>query len=393
MTTILHKQPSGLRAVIRRAVLPLLAVFCCIPFGALADGPPVPSEMSKPMAQVLVFIILALLLMIVLLANVLNGAAQLFMQRYREARKNDTGGKILLVILFCMGATSLHAADEPAAAAVTDNSIGGLAPTSFYALIAVIIVELVILLYMAFNLKSLLKKETDVETATAEIKAAPAVPKVNWWDKLNSFRPMHEEANIDLGHNYDGIRELDNRLPPWWLYGFYLCIIFAGIYLWRFHVSHTAPLSREELQMAMNAADAEKEAYLKKAANKVDENTITYLSDAASLEAGKKVFISVCAACHMPDGGGNVGPNLTDAYWLHGGSMKDIFKTLKYGWPEKGMKSWKDDYSPQQLAQIASYVKSLQGTKAAKPKEPQGELYDEKAATDTAKTAAVPATK
>jgi cytochrome c oxidase cbb3-type subunit 3 len=391
MTTILHKQPSRLRSAIRRAVLPLLAVFCCIPFGAQADGPPVPSEMSKPMAQVLVFIILALLLMIVLLANVLSGAAQLFMQRIREAGKNNSG-KILLVLFFCMGSTALFAADEPAAAPV-DHSIGGLAPTSFYALFSVIFVEVVVLLYLVYNLKILLRKEAEATAAAAVTAAKPAKPAINWWDKLNSFRPIHEESNIDLGHDYDGIRELDNRLPPWWLYGFYLCIIFAGIYLWRFHVSHTAPLSREELQMAMNAADAEKEAYLKKAANKVDESTITYLSDAASLEAGKKVFISVCAACHMPDGGGNVGPNLTDAYWLHGGSMKDIFKTLKYGWPEKGMKSWKDDYSPQQLAQIASYVKSLQGTKAAKPKEPQGELYDEKAATDTAKTAAVPATK
>jgi cytochrome c oxidase cbb3-type subunit 3 len=143
----------------------------------------------------------------------------------------------------------------------------------------------------------------------------------------------------------------------------------------------------------MNIAAEEKEAYLKKAANKVDETTVTYLSDAASLEAGKKVFTTVCAACHMPDGGGNVGPNLTDTYWLHGGSIKDIFKTLKYGWPEKGMKSWKDDYSPQQLAQIASYVKSLQGTHPAKAKEPQGTIYDEKAVTDTAKTAAVTTTK
>jgi cytochrome c oxidase cbb3-type subunit 3 len=150
-------------------------------------------------------------------------------------------------------------------------------------------------------------------------------------------------------------------------------------------------LSKEEYEIAMNDAAIEKEAYLKKAANKVDENTVVYLKDAASLEAGKKIFTTTCMACHTADGGGAVGPNLTDDYWLHGGSIKDIFKTIKYGWPEKGMKSWKDDYSPVQIAQLASFVKSLHGTKPAKPKEPQGVLYEEKAAApaaaDSAKTA------
>ena len=85
-------------------------------------------------------------------------------------------------------------------------------------------------------------------------------------------------------------------------------------------------------------------------------------------------------ACHLADGGGSVGPNLTDKYWIHGGGIKDIFKTIKYGWPEKGMKSWKDDYSPVQIAQLSSFVKSLQGTKPAKAKEPQGVIYEETAA-------------
>ena len=130
----------------------------------------------------------------------------------------------------------------------------------------------------------------------------------------------------------------------------------------------------------MNEAAVAKEAYLKKAANKVDETNVTYLTDAASLDAGKKIFITICMACHQADGGGAVGPNLTDQYWLHGGSIKDIFKTIKYGWPEKGMKSWQDDYSPVQIAQLSSFVKSLQGTKSAKPKEPQGVMYEEIAA-------------
>lgn len=361
----------------------IMVMLCASPSGAFAAGPPIPSEISKPMAQVLILLIAVLALMIALLANVLNGAAQLFIEKHRKERKEkeqNASIKTLSLIFICFLSGSLSAAAEPAAAAAVsagDSLIGGLAPTSFYALITVMGIELIILLALLYNLKLLLAKETVLRTAEAEA-ARPGSGWRKWWDQINSLRPIQEEANIDLGHDYDGIRELDNRLPPWWLYGFYLCIIVAGIYLYRYHIAHTAPLPQEELQIAMNKAETAKEEYLKKSANKVDENSVTYLSDAASLDAGKKIFIMICSACHVADGGGSVGPNLTDAYWLHGGSIRDIFKTIKYGWPDKGMKSWKDDYSPVQIAQIASYVKSLQGTKPAKPKEPQGTLYDEK---------------
>jgi len=238
-----------------------------------------------------------------------------------------------------------------------------------------------------------LAKEAALTTAAASSVAQPVAEEnswVKWWDKLNSFRPMKEEAKIDLGHNYDGIRELDNRLPPWWLYGFYVTIVFAGIYLWRYHVSHTAPLSGEEYAIAMAKAEAEKEAYLKKSANNVDENTVVLLTDASALAAGKNVFATNCAACHLTDGGGSVGPNLTDDYWLHGGSVKDIFKTVKYGVPEKGMRSWKEDLSPMQISQVTSYIKSLKGTKPANPKEPQGSLFEESAPEGAAADSAKP---
>ena len=122
--------------------------------------------------------------------------------------------------------------------------------------------------------------------------------------------------------------------------------------------------------------------YLKKKGDAVDENTVTLLTSAEDLAAGKAIFTdpSKCPACHTPEGGGNaVGPNLTDDYWIYGGSVKNIFKTIKYG-TSKGMRSWKDDLSAKQMAQVASYVKSLKGTKPANPREPQGELYQEEAA-------------
>ena len=91
--------------------------------------------------------------------------------------------------------------------------------------------ELIIILALLYNLKSLLRKEALAIKAADEEYVVPTENSfIKWWDKFNSFKPIQEEASIDLGHNYDGIRELDNRLPPWWLYGFYICILFAGIY-------------------------------------------------------------------------------------------------------------------------------------------------------------------
>lgn len=363
-------------------------LFTLIPTSVWAEGPPKPSAMENPLAQVLVVIIGVLLLAIALLAHVVLGAAEMRMQQFREKRKAGSQSKIVSLIAFLLMSSTVFAADEPTVAVATTTTISGLSPTAFYALISVVGVELLVLLWLLYHLKYLLKKEVDiVEVAvTKEVKVSSLK---KWWDKMNSFKPVHEEANIDLGHDYDGIRELDNRLPPWWLYGFYLCILFAAIYLWRMHVSHTAPSSLEELEMVMAKAEQEKENYLKKAANNVNENTVTYLSDATALEAGKKIFVTACAACHAADGGGTVGPNLVDDYWLHGGSISDIFKSIKYGWPEKGMKSWKDDYSPAQIAQITSYIKSLKGTKPSTAKEPQGELYQESVIQDSA---AAPAT-
>lgn len=361
----------------------MIGLFCTVlPSTVWAEGPPKPSAMANPLAQVLVVIIAVLLLAIALLAHMVLGAAEMKMKEFREKRKSATQPKIFTVIAFLLMSSAALAADEPAAI-VTDTTISGLSPTAFYSLISVVGLELLVLLWLLYHLKSLLAKETVVQAV--EIKESVFA---KWWSKANHFKPVQEEANIDLGHDYDGIRELDNRLPPWWLYGFYICIIFACIYLWRYHVTHTAPSSLEELAAVMKKADAEKENYLKKAANNVNENTVTYLSDASALDAGKKIFVTACAACHAADGGGTVGPNLVDEYWLHGGSIADIFKSIKYGWPEKGMKSWKDDYSPAQIAQLASYIKSLKGTKPATAKEPQGEVYQEQATNDSAKTAA-----
>ncbi|MCO5235875.1 MAG: c-type cytochrome [Chitinophagaceae bacterium] len=194
-----------------------------------------------------------------------------------------------------------------------------------------------------------------------------------WWTRLNRFKPVEQEADLELDHEYDGIRELDNRLPPWWLYGFYITIGVGIIYLWRYHVAYSAPLSGAEYEISVKKADAEVKAYLAKKGETVDENTVTVSKDPADLAEGKKIFMASCVACHKADGGGMVGPNLTDDYWLHGGDVKSIFKTIKYG--INAMPQWQTSYSNKQIAQVSSYIVSLQGTHPPGAKEPEGQRY------------------
>ncbi len=356
-----------------------------------ASGPPPVSSLENPLAVTLLIIIAVLALIIILLAWVVNGAADVFISRYRKAKSGIVSSLLIGFALLSNSAMAQDAAGAQnvgSASAAGSNLIGGMDPIAFYFLTGVLAIELIAILYLLYNLKLLIKAEL-ASTAVVKQPTVPAKPKESWWSKLNRFKPVEQEADIDLGHDYDGIRELDNRLPPWWLYGFYICIIFSVIYLWRFHVSHTGPSSIEEYNKQMAIAEKQKEEYLKKAANNIDENSVVML-DAGGIAAGQALYITNCAACHGKAGEGTVGPNLTDDYWLHGGSINSIFKTIKYGVPEKGMRSWQEDLSPVKIAQISSFIKSIHGTNPPNAKEKQGELHtDSPAAVDSTKATAV----
>ncbi len=346
--------------------------------------PPAPDTMSNPLAQVLVIIIAVLAVAIGILANVVNGAASVFrekMRKEREAGSNEGSlPKALLILFFLIGGGSFFPVMAQAVNAVApaaDDTINGLTPFVFYLLITVIGVEIIIMLALIYQLKFLMGLEK-----ARVIKLEKEEPSFSqklqvWWEKINASKSMEQEADIDLNHDYDGIRELDNTVPPWWRWAFIFTIVFGLGYLWRYHVAKSAPLQKEEFVIAMQKAEKEKEEYLKIAGDKVDESTVAML-DANGVAAGKSLFSQNCIACHGPDGqGGAVGPNLSDEYWIHGGKLSDIFKSIKYGWQEKGMRSWKEDFSPVQMAQLTSFVKSLKGSKLLNPREPQGELYVE----------------
>lgn len=198
----------------------------------------------------------------------------------------------------------------------------------------------------------------------------------NLYKKLAGGKPIEEEHEIILDHNYDGIKELDNSLPPWWLYAFYASIVFAVIYLFRYHVLYTAPNQFAELDNEYTIAQKEIEEYKKTAKDLVDFETVQILTEAADLANGKKIFEVNCVACHKADGGGGIGPNLTDEHWILGGGIKNVFHTITEGGRDgKGMIAWKTSLKPSEINQVASYVLTFQGTTPAEPKAPEGDIW------------------
>ncbi|WP_444626379.1 cbb3-type cytochrome c oxidase N-terminal domain-containing protein [Flavobacterium columnare] len=199
--------------------------------------------------------------------------------------------------------------------------------------------------------------------------------------KLTRSRKVEEENELIMNHNYDGIQELDNVLPPWWVYLFYGTIAFAFIYLVRFHMlGHDDQTAEFEKEMAI--AKVQVEEYKKTAPDLMDKETVTLLTDAESINAGKAIFQTNCIACHKADGGGAIGPNLTDKHWILGGGIKNVFNTIMEGGRAgKGMISWKDQIKPSDIQKTASYVLSLQGTNPAGAKAPEGDVWEEGGAT------------
>lgn len=221
-------------------------------------------------------------------------------------------------------------------------------------------------------LKSQGYTEEQIAAELAPVKKVKK-PKVEVWNKLLSLRPMAEEKELLIAHDYDGIQELDNPIPAWFSYLFYATIIFAIGYILNYHVFHFGQLQYEEYNTEMAQADIAKKAYLSKAANRVDENTVKLDAEPGVVAAGQVIFKQNCVPCHGDHAQGVVGPNLTDDYWLHGGKINDVFKTIKYGVQAKGMPTWEKQLSPKQISDVANYIKSLHGTNPAGAKEAQGE--------------------
>jgi cytochrome c oxidase cbb3-type subunit 3 len=205
--------------------------------------------------------------------------------------------------------------------------------------------------------------------------------------KLTRSKEMEREEDIMLDHDYDGIKELDNVLPPWWVYLFYGTIIFALVYLVRFHVMNEYD-QEQEFKNEVELAELEKSKLPKSAADEISYETVVAVTDATSLAKGKEIFNNACAACHKADGGGLVGPNLTDKHWINGGGIKNIFKLISEGSKNNpSMVAWKANLSATDIQSVSSYILTLEGSNPPDAKAAEGEIWAE-----TGDAAAVPAT-
>lgn len=240
-------------------------------------------------------------------------------------------------------------------------------------LLGFIIIASAGLVYSIFSLLKILKGQK-------EAGAAEVAEEKSFWvrfnTKFNDAVPIEREEEVLTDHEYDGIHELDNNLPPWWKAMFYATIVFGVAYLTAVHLMGWIPTQEEAYRQEVADAELAIAAYNKTRENAIDEASVQLAMDDISLAEGTQLYKANCMPCHAVDGGGGVGPNLTDKFWIHGGDIVDVFKTIKYGVPSKGMISWEDKMTPKQMQNVASYVLSLQGTTPANPKEPQGDLYE-----------------
>jgi cytochrome c oxidase cbb3-type subunit 3 len=273
---------------------------------------------------------------------------------------------ILPLVLFAIHSGVQAQATTPPVAMASEELVNQVVLLAF----ATIVVLLFVVIILALSIQTLIQI-TLYPNGKPEEASTPS-----WWERFKGSAPAPGQVmDRDIGHEYDGITELDNDMPPWFKFLFYVTIAFAFVYMLNYHVFKWTPLQDEEYAEEMKVAEAELAVIREKQAMSLNEDNITVLTDASGISAGKTIYEQNCAVCHGKAGEGLVGPNLTDEFWLHGGGIKNVFKVVKNGVPEKGMIAWQDQLNPLQMQQVSSFILSLQGTNPAGGKEPQGDKW------------------
>lgn len=314
-----------------------------------------------------------LLFVIIILAAVLKTSVK---TKVREIVNAKSVQAVVLTLLLVGSQSAFAQAAEPKESMYVDTPIGGMHPMAFYSLFIVLLLELFVILWLCLLiLRIIVKRETVSATAHNVAQDSSNFSKFIS-RKIFGVKPIESDKDVMLDHDYDGIRELDNDLPPWWKYGFYLTIITSVVYLVGYHVTGSFKLSGEEYTSEIAEADAKIAEYRNKMALNVDETNAVFLTESDKITKGQTIFKEKCVACHGDNGQGTIGPNLTDNYWLYGGKPGDVFKTVKNG-TNKGMQAWKENLSPVDIQNVISFVHSLQGSNPANAKAPQGDLFEE----------------
>lgn len=320
----------------------------------------------------LITLTIILLVAIILMSNSILTfvKSDLFKTKLKEKDEKDNSGGLGKLLLVIVALGTLFIPNDVLALSTADPAQGlpwlKVENADIYVMICINIVLLLVVVYLRNlfnNFYYMVYKHKEKAIKPKQSKVAKV---------LVDSVPIEDEASILMDHEYDGIRELDNNLPPWWVWGFYLTILFAIGYLLYFHVFNGAS-QETEYKNEMAKAQTEIDAYLKKAAMNVDETNVTLQTDPQALETGKSIFQANCTTCHK-DGSGDIGPNLTDNFWLYGNDIKNVFGTIKNG-TSNGMPEHASKLNPIQLQDVASYVLSL---KYIPGKAPQGTEYPKK---------------
>ena len=311
-----------------------------------------------------------LLLAILMLSKSVQTLVKSDILKKKLIEREDNGN--LKNILLLIGGMGLIAASN-VASAFTFNGPGVaeegmpwliIENSDLYILISINVVLLGVLVYV----RSLFKQFMNIINPPVVVEEKPILTLKKLNKILTDTVEIEEEASILMDHEYDGIQELDNNLPPWWVWGFYATIVFAVIYLFNYHILGTSDLQVKAYEKEMAQSKKDIDAYLSKMAMNVDETTATLLTEPAQIASGKGIFEVNCISCHNPKGEGNIGPNLTDKFWLYGNDVKDLFRLIKNG-NANGMPEHASKLNPIQIQEVASFVLSLPYTKG---KEPQG---------------------
>lgn len=281
--------------------------------------------------------------------------------------------KNTLPVLFALIALPMTAQQlgDPNEPFTFNEMIGGMGNTLLYIILGIALLMLVMVTFVYYSVLGLRDKILAENDPSYEAKA-----KQSLWGRI--FQVSHTSTDKEkmLEHQYDDIQELDNPIPGWFMTLFYGTVVFGIVYWINYQVIDGGKPQNEEYVAQIEQAKLDYEIYLKTAGDKINAETVTLLADKDAIAKGQELFAKNCVACHGKLAEGtSIAPNLTDEYWLHGGGVKNVFKTITDGVELKGMKSWKKDFSPVQIQQIASYVLSLQGSKPANAKEPQGEKW------------------
>ncbi len=366
----------------------LFILFSCMFFTAshLVAQNAEPVKEVQSTGNLLAYVMIAVAFLLAFVIWGMGNVLLVLIRQVLDKQKSNAAG--ILTFAFLIGFSFIgiptNAQDAGEVLVKEVPNYGGLDGTSFWILVATIATEIMTILFLLFFIKRIQQELMPVKVASTSSFAA-------WWAKIDKKLftkavPVEKEADVMLDHNYDGIRELDNALPPWWKWGFVITIFFSFFYLFHFHVMGSGKNPTEEYLAELKKADVELKAFAAKNKDKIDEDNIV-MADEGSIAQGKEIYQQVCWACHGKEGEGGTGPNLTDEYWVHKGSLNDIYRSIKLGYPDKGMQSWEKSYSPKQMSNLTSYIETFKGTKPANPKPAQGDLYVavETAVTDSIK--------